>query len=140
MAQDERNYDDIIDLPRPASKHPRMSMSDRAARFSPFAALTGFDGVLAEAARPTERRLELSESERSELDACLRQLHDRAGERPVARITRFVPDAGKSGGRYETFAAPVRRVSPEEGTLTLADGRAIAFGDIIAIELMDGDN
>lgn len=58
-------YDDIIDLPRPKSKHEPMPMSDRAAQFSPFAALTGYGDAIDETARLTDHRIELSEEERA---------------------------------------------------------------------------
>ena len=58
-------YDDIINLPHPVSKtHPRMSMIERAAQFSPFAALTGYGDVVKEAGRWTEQKIELDETEK----------------------------------------------------------------------------
>ena len=86
-------YDDIIDLEHHVSKtRPRMSMTERAAQFSPFAALTGFGAVIDEAARLTETRIELDETARSELDARLRRMNERIVERPAAAITYFLPD------------------------------------------------
>ena len=72
MKQDD--YEDIINLPHhQSSVHPRMSMAERAAQFSPFAALTGYEGVIREAARQTEERIELDESEREDLDRKLKE-------------------------------------------------------------------
>lgn len=62
-------YDNIINLPHPTSKrHPRMSLHDRAAQFSPFAALSGHAAALAETTRLTDRKIELDEDTRAELD------------------------------------------------------------------------
>ena len=92
-------YDDIIRLSRPVSeKHPRMSMTDRAAQFSPFAALTGYDAAVQETARRTDARIELDEDAKEEIDRRLRQLQP--GE-PVT-VTYFRPDDRKVGGAYLT--------------------------------------
>ena len=92
-------YDDIIRLSRPVSeKHPRMSMTDRAAQFSPFAALTGYDAAVQETARRTDARIELDEDAKEEIDRRLRQLQP--GE-PVT-VTYFRPDDRKAGGAYLT--------------------------------------
>lgn len=70
-------YDDIIDLPHPTSQnHPRMSLYDRAAQFSPFAALTGHHAAIAETGRLTDRRIELDESEITRVDAALQHLQN----------------------------------------------------------------
>lgn len=92
-------YDDIIRLSRPVSeKHPRMSMTDRAAQFSPFAALTGYDAAVQETARRTDARIELDEDAKEEIDRRLRELQP--GE-PVT-VTYFRPDDRKAGGAYLT--------------------------------------
>lgn len=93
-------YDDIIDLPHPMSqKHPRMSMHDRAAQFSPFAALTGHGAAIAETERETAAWTDLEEDEREHLNRQLCILRDRLEERPEVAITYFVPDSRKAGGR-----------------------------------------
>ena len=89
-------YDDIIDLPHPTSaKHPRMSISDRAAIFSPFAALTGHAAAIQETARLTDRRIELDEDTRTELDRRQAILLEHIGEQPEVTITWFCPDEKK---------------------------------------------
>ena len=86
-------YDDIIDLPHPTSaKHPRMSTENRAAQFSPFAALTGYDAAVSEAARLTESRTELDEQGKALLDGRLRLLRELISDEPEVNITYFVPD------------------------------------------------
>ena len=97
ISQDRDNaknsYDDIINHPHHVStQHPRMSMIDWAAQFSPFAALTGYGEVIKETARLTDRKPELSESEKAELDYKLRMACDYPGENPALTITYFVPD------------------------------------------------
>ena len=86
-------YDDILSLPRPVSpSHPPMPLIDRAAQFSPFAALTGFEAAVQEAARLTEVRPELDESRKEQLNACLQILKACSRERPQAEICYFKPD------------------------------------------------
>ena len=96
-------YDDIIDLPHPTSKkHPRMPVRDRAAIFSPFAALAGHGAAIAETARLTQRRIELDEDGKALLDERQRILEEAAASHPEVTVTYFQPDAKKEGGRYVT--------------------------------------
>ena len=96
-------YDDIIRLPHPDSpKHPRMSLYDRAAQFSPFAALTGHSAAIAETGRLTDRRVELDEYEMARVDAELQRFQELLPGRPTASITYFVPDERKDGGSYRS--------------------------------------
>lgn len=128
-------YEDILNLPHPVSKkHPQMSVHSRAAQFSPFAALTGYDSAIRETARQTDRRVELSDDERAEIGEGLRLLRDRSGERPEAAFVIFVPDAHKSGGEYVSLTARVKRVDELARRVILADGREISFGDIRKID------
>ena len=127
-------YEDIINLPHPTSeKHPRMSMTERAAQFSPFAALTGYEDAIEETARLTDSRIELSEDEKTALDQKLRALADNPAETEVA-ITYFVPDARKAGGSYVTVAGTVKRVDSIERAVLMDGGMRIAVEDIIEIE------
>ena len=129
-------YDDIIDLPHHVSTvHPQMSPQARAAQFSAFAALTGFEDVIDETARGTAPKRELDESEKAELDRKLRAAAARLAEKPVVRIEYFIPDTRKDGGEYVVKSAAIVRISPVRKTLTLDDGTAIPFGDIVGIEL-----
>ncbi len=98
-------YDDIIDLPHPTSaKHPRMPLPDRAAQFSPFAALAGHGAAIAETARLTDRRIELDEDTRAELDRKQRILMEFLAEQPEVTITWFRPD-----GKRRAAGMPPRR-------------------------------
>lgn len=124
-------YDDIIDLPHHVSKtHPQMSLHDRAAQFSPFAALTGYEDAVGEAARLTDRRQELDEEQAARLEQQLSLLTETVGDRPEIMITYFLPDARKSGGKYVTVRGTLRRIDETEKTLIFTDGRRIAIRDI----------
>ena len=95
----EKNYEDIINLPHHVSPvHPPMPLSDRAAQFAPFAALTGYGDVIKETARQTDRKPELTEEEKQELDYKLQMAVSLPGEKPAVTITYFVPDKKKAGG------------------------------------------
>lgn len=133
---DCHDYDDIISLPHHVStKHPRMPLIDRAAQFSPFAALTGLGAALDETARLTDARIELSEERKEEINLALRRLQEQtaSGEAPEAKITFFCPDDKKSGGTYRTVAGVVKKVDEFEKTLILRDGEKIPFWDIVLI-------
>ena len=132
--KDTHKYDDIIHLPHHVSpKHPRMSLMNRAAQFSPFAALTGYDDLVSESARETEARRELTEDEKAELDFKLRCLQSRIGERPFVTITYFERDAKKAGGRYVEVSGEVRRISGLDRSVLLTSGEKIPIEDIFDI-------
>lgn len=125
-------YDDIIDLPHPTSaKHPRMSMLDRAAQFSPFAAISGHGDAIQETERLTDQKVELTEDEKAVLDEKLRLLADAGGE---AEFTWFLPDAKKSGGAYVTATSALKKIDPLERCIVLTDETVIPIEDILAIE------
>ena len=103
-------YDDIINLPHPTStKHPWMPMSDRAAIFSPFAALTGHAAAIQETARLTDQRMELDEDTKAMLDLKQQILADRIAERPEISVVWFRPDARKEGGQYVTTVGQLKK-------------------------------
>lgn len=129
------NYDDIIDLPHHVSEtHPPMSRADRAAQFSPFAALTGYDAAVRETARVTERRIELGEGVKAELNARLNCILEHLPEHPQVSITYFVPDEKKSGGVYRTVTGAVRKLDGFAKTLTLADGTVVSMEEMVHVE------
>lgn len=126
-------YDDIIDLPHPVSqRHPQMPLADRAAQFSPFAALTGLDAALQETSRLTDQRITLDEYEQAELDKTLQALREAAPQHPAVEITYFQPDARKAGGQYVTSVGHVKRIAEYEQQLILTDGTSIPLAEIIA--------
>lgn len=128
-------YDDIIDLPHHVSEtHPPMSRADRAAQFSPFAALTGYDAAVRETARVTERRIELDEGVKAELNARLNCILEHLSEHPQVSLTYFVPDEKKSGGAYRTVTGTVRKLDSVAKTLTLADGTVVPMEEMVHVE------
>ena len=117
-ADDPKRYDDIIDLPHHVSlSRPHMERSDRAAQFSPFAALTGYESAVKETARLTEQRVELDENEREALDKKQAVLAARLGEQPEITVTYFVADERKEGGSYVTARGRVKKIQRYEGML-----------------------
>lgn len=131
-----RKYGDIIDLPHHVSRtRPQMSMIDRAAQFSPFAALTGYDAAVQETARLTDERLGLDEGRIAELDEQLQMIRDRLvkGERPELVFTYFQADERKAGGRYVTVKGAVKRVDEYARVMEMVDGGKILIDDIYEI-------
>ena len=128
-------YDDIIDQPHHVSvTRPRMSMIDRAAQFSPFAALTGYDAAIKETGRLTDRRIELTEDSRAILDRKQQFLVDNLADHPEVSVTYFVPDERKSGGAYITVTGSVKKVDDYRRLLILTDGTKIPLDEILDME------
>ena len=135
MDKQPHPYEDILPLPHHVSaERPHMSMLDRAAQFSPFAALVGYEDIIDETARLTSQKRELDEAEKAELDRRIGVLIAHLREKPAVTVEHFVPDTLKSGGAYEFKSGTLVRISPEKKTLTLADGTAIRFDDVVGIE------
>ena len=135
MKKQDHPYADIIHLPHHVSAdRPHMSLLDRAAQFSPFAALVGYEDIIDETARLTSPKRELDEAEKAELDRRIGILAAHLREKPVVTVEYFVPDTLKSGGAYEFKTGSLVRISPAKKNLTLADGTAIRFCDIAGIE------
>ena len=127
-------YDDILHLPHPTSKrHPRMPIVDRAAQFSPFAALTGHRAAIEETARVTDRRIELDEDAKEQLDQMLQLLLERIDEQPEITVTWFSPDKKKAGGQYHTATGKLKRIDTQESRLILTDGTQIPLEDLLRI-------
>ena len=130
-------YDDIIHLSRPVSRtHPPMPRSERAAQFSSFAALTGYEDAVAESGRLTEERIELGRDALDALDETLRTLASEIASQPELEIRRFVPDEKKAGGRYETLRGRAKKLDEYAGVLVLEGGMKIPLGDILSLELL----
>lgn len=127
-------YDDIINLPHHVSDtRPRMPMRDRAAQFSPFAALSGYGDAIAETARPTDERIELDGSPLAVLDAKLRFLADILTEQPEITVTYFRQEKRKAGGEYLTVTGRLKKLDEYGRALTLLSGERIPFDDIFDI-------
>lgn len=128
-------YDDMIDLPHPTSKkHPRMSIRDRAAIFSPFAALSGHGAAIAETARLTDPRMELDEDTKAELDRRQAMLLEHIEEQPEVTVTWFQPDERKDGGTYLTATGRLKKLDAIQRLLVLTDGTEIPLDDVAEIE------
>ena len=113
------------------------SGTDRAAQFSPFAALTGLDAALRETARLTDQRITLDEYEQAALDETLQTVRDTLTkkEHPTVEVCYFVPDTRKAGGAYCTVTGVVKKMAEFEGLLIMADGTEVPMGEISVLEL-----
>lgn len=132
---DPHRYDDMLDMPHHQSgtrKH--MSMEQRAAQFSPFAALTGYDEAIQESSRMTMPEIELSEEEQEVLNHRLSLLSMHVKENPEVTVTWFQEDPYKEGGSYRQKTVQVRNVDTIAGCLVLSDRSTIAFSDILGLE------
>lgn len=130
----KKNYDDIIMLPHHVSfVHPAMPVSDRAAQFMPFAALTGYGEAIDETGRLTEERLELDEDEASALDERLRLIRERAAGHPEISVTYFRPDARKAGGAYVTVTGRIKKIDEYEKSLVMEDKTRIPLREVTGL-------
>ena len=130
-------YDDIINLPHHVSiKHPQMSMSNRAAQFSPFAALSGYDDAIDEIARLTDDEIELGDGSIQEINEKIRFLMEHLSDHPEVTILYFVPDVKKAGGRYTSVTGKIRKIKVYEQEIEMMDSTVIAIRRIFSI---DGD-
>ena len=139
MPEQKTPYADILMLPHhKAANRPHMSMHDRAAQFSPFAALTGFDGVIAETGRMTDQKAELSESQMILLDQKLTLIDDtiQDGYHPMVTVVYFVPDAKKEGGSYQGYTGKVRQVDAVERKLVFLAANERSAGRDISIDVI----
>ena len=128
-------YDDIIDLPRHVSpKRSPMTNYDRAAQFSPFAALTGYEAVIEETGRLTDAQIELDEGGKQLLDEQLQKIREHLPENPQVTLKVFCPDSRKSGGAYEQVNGHVKKIDPVSRLLVLSEGEVIPIDRIYGIE------
>ncbi len=125
-------YEDIIALPHHVSaSHPQMSLADRAAQFSPFAALTGYEDAIDESARLTEEQIELDENAREELDEKLRQIRECGEAHPEITVTYFQKDARKDGGAYVTLTDRVKKIDEYARMISFMDGTVVRIENIL---------
>lgn len=128
-------YDDIIAMPHHQSRtHARMALRSRAAQFMPFAALTGYDAIIMEAARETHQRVLLDEDAQRELDAKLQRALDQRESRHRLAITYFRKDNSKDGGDYITAEGVIHLLDRERKALVFEDHTAIPLEEIIALD------
>ena len=128
-------YKDIIALPHHVSgTRPQMPMSDRAAQFAPFAALTGYDAAIKETGRLTDERIELDVEALSALDMKYQLLMEALDEAPEVTITYFQPDERKAGGKYVSAVGTVKKIDDFERRITMRDGTRIPMDDVLSID------
>ncbi|MCR4703658.1 MAG: hypothetical protein K5665_08355 [Saccharofermentans sp.] len=129
-----RSYDDIKNLKRPQYPDlPPMSIHDRAAQFSPFAALVGYEDAVEETERLTDSRREMLEDEINELNRQLGELASRLQDRPMIRVTYFIPDKKKDGGRYASKVGNARTIDQYNNTIVFTDGETVAIKDMYSV-------
>ena len=128
-------YEDIVNLPRHISKvHPQATMADRAARFSPFAAISGYEDMVKEAARVTEERIDITDATKELLNEKLNMIVEFLDEEPEVTITYFEPDKKKDGGAYISITGTVKKIDEYERIVLMSDDKKIRIDEIYAIE------
>ena len=135
--KETHKYDDIIHLSRPHSgKRAQMSNYDRAAQFSPFAALTGFDAAIEETGRLTDNRIELDEGGKQLLDEQMNAILDVIHTQPEVEIRWFLYDERKAGGSYITTTGQVKKIDLYNQKILLTDGQTIPLGEVFSVVLI----
>ena len=132
---DIHRYDDIIKLPHHVSSvHPHMPISDRAAQFAPFAALTGHGEAIKETARLTDKRVELDENAKAILDEKLRMVQEMLAQNPEITVTYFQPDEKKAGGQYRSATGSVKKIDLFNHLIVMTDGLRLPLSEVFEIE------
>lgn len=132
--KDMHQYDDIINLPHHiSSNREHMSVLDRTAQFSPFAALTGFDGAIKETARRTDLRIELDETAKTILDEKLRIVQEQLSRQQEIELVYFQPDERKAGGAYISIMGTVKKIDEYERAVVMQDQTRIPIEEIVDI-------
>jgi len=128
-------YDDIKYYNYAGSEtHAHMSMRDRAAQFSPFAALTGFEEIIDESARLTDEMNEITQDKRSQIDSVIKTVSENLRRKPRMRIEYFIPDPRKAGGKYVTVIKNIVKIDEIEGRLIASDGSSVDIDSIWDID------
>lgn len=135
--ENNHKYDDIINLPHHVSAvHPHMPLADRAAQFSPFAALTGHGDAIKETERLTDERAQLDENRIEMLNVQLQFIKEHLNEELQVTFTYYVPDAKKEGGAYEKVSGVVKKIDEYEHKVVLKDGMTIRIEELVGIEIL----
>jgi hypothetical protein len=131
----KEDYFDIINLPHHVSRnHPQMPMEARAAQFAPFAALTGYDAVIHETARLTDKQVELEEYDNDRLNRIFLELMDSLEKHPMVTVSYFKPDEHKAGGAYMTVSGKLKKIDTYEQIMKMEDGTVIPIGSIMDLQ------
>ena len=129
-------YSDIINLPHHVSTiHPHLSREQKAAQFAPFAALTGFDDDISEAARITDKRIEIDDGLKEILSNKLNIINSNIKNKPLVTITHFVEDKKKSGGKYIDTTGTVKKINLFDNFILINDNIKVNITDIIDIDI-----
>ena len=130
------NYEDIINLPHHvSSRHPQMSMMNRAAQFAPFAALTGHAAAIEETARLTDEQHELADEDSEALNQKIIYLREVINEHPIITITYFEPDKKKAGGAYKSIESQLKNIDDYSQSLVLKSGEMIPLKSVLDIHI-----
>lgn len=128
-------YDDIINLDRPISKYPKMSLYNRAAQFAPFAALSGYSDRIKDTSRLTNSRIELTEDEKSIINNKLNIIKKYLTSNPKVKITYFIPDNKKNGGKYINKIGSIKKINSYRQEIIMLDNTIISINEIIYIKI-----
>lgn len=128
------NYEDIINLKRPKSKHPHLGIDSRAAQFAPFAALTGYDSAVKETARLTKKKIELSDELKEVINCKLNYIENNIEDKNIITVTYFIKDDKKDGGRYDNYSGIIKRINNVERFIKFEDNKLIEFDDILSLD------
>ncbi len=127
-------YDDIIDLNRPISKRNRMSLEARAAQFAPFSALNGYDDKIKETARLTDKKIIIDDGLKEVINSKLVFINEHIKEKYLVRITYFVSDDKKDGGKYIDVHDSVKKIDLVNGIIKMTRGECIVINDILDVK------
>lgn len=128
------NYDDIINLERPISKHPHLSLESRASQFAPFAALVGYDSEIKETARLTDKKVVLDDNQKEIISNKLNYLNEHINDQNEVTITYFIKDQKKSGGKYLKKTGIIKRIDLVNQNIKFVDNTIISMKDITNIK------
>lgn len=129
-------YQDILYLARPVSKvHQPMSKSNRAAQFSPFAALTGYEDAVQETARLTTDKITLSEDQIQIINSVLNEISQYLPHSPYVQITYFEPDKRKQGGSYQQISGTIKKIDDVYGMVIMKGNISIPVHQIVHISI-----
>lgn len=129
-------YEDIIKLPHYEPKfHPRMTIYNRSAQFAPFAALTGYDDKVSEAARLTDDEIELSEDLKNHIDIKLQIVNEHIKDNREITVLYFEKDKRKRGGKYIKYKGIVKKIDLIENTIKFKDNFKINLDMVLDIEI-----
>lgn len=127
-------YEDIINLPHHvSSKHPHMTLEERSAQFAPFAALTGFEDCVEETGRLTDAKIDISEDVKEILNEKIKNILKKAEKNPTIKLTYFIPDNKKSGGKYSKIEGKIKKINEINQEIIFVNGIKIKIKDIVDI-------